>query len=245
MKDKTILVIFLYAIISLAALVVVPTLAYTIFDFVGFAIGLVIVLAGIWMTRPLFMTEARALLLIASLSIISVVAAWAGMLSLFPALVEWGNQTKNTVLCAGDPASIWCRLPDLVMPSATERWAICGIITIVIVVLNAIWFITRKDQNPPSKAATAPSGDIIGNSVKIGGNNEVPNVFGHNNVIGVAADEQPKSASTTSAAASGDVRDNSVEIGGDNKQPNIFGHGNIVGSSADKDSPKAPAGKKA
>jgi hypothetical protein len=49
----------------------VPTLAYTVFDFVGFAVGLVLVLAAIWMTRPLFMTEARALWLIARLSILS------------------------------------------------------------------------------------------------------------------------------------------------------------------------------
>jgi hypothetical protein len=49
MKEKTILVIFLYAITSLAALVLVPTLAYTVFDFVGFVVGLVLVLAAILM----------------------------------------------------------------------------------------------------------------------------------------------------------------------------------------------------
>jgi hypothetical protein len=239
MTDKSNMPVSFYAIASLAALVIMPVLALSLSGTIGFFIVLGLVLVGILLTRSLFMTESRAFWLVASLSILTISGIWTIMHSGFPALVEWGNGMKNNWCVDGN---IWCQLRDWPMPSETDRWWICGVITLAIMALNAIWFVSK------AMSGKRPSGDISDTEISVGRDLNVPFGVGHGSYIGPNAGRQRQTGEAGGKAApdkapKGNITGTKISIGQDSNAPFVVGHGSVVDTSADKDSETVPAGK--
>jgi hypothetical protein len=237
MTEKSSLPAFFYAIASLAALVIMPALGLIVFGTIGFFTVLALVFLGIMLTRSLFMTEMLAFWLVASLSILTIGGVWAVMNPWFAALVEWANGMKNDRCVDGN---FWCQIRDLPMPSEADSWWIGGTITLAIVILNAIWFVTK------AMSGRGPSGKISNTTISIGRNQNVPFGVGHGNVISAGKGPQTDETGEKKASGrgpSGAITDTEITIGQDSNAPFVVGHGNVVDTGVEEDSETPTTGK--
>lgn len=120
---------YLYAITSLAALAIVPLIGWWIAGPMAAIATVVLVLAGILLTRGLFMTTEHSWVRVASLCLATVTVSAVGFFSILPLIVKTLEQWQVSAECV--TATTWiCSLPVLSAPSRIEQWALFLIVVL-------------------------------------------------------------------------------------------------------------------